>query len=185
MFGNYNCSNYPIPLYGNNVTSPIMCHFSIPQPWSPQQHGITRIYHIIPKYSKRNYVRNAMNIYIFRSLINPIGFVVVWFAIPRLYGAGLGFGSPNLNLNCFVIILIPKPPSNNTSSIVFFPIYTWIITIWLFIPTTTIPTFGTKEWTCLSMVTLLTFWVFSGFNFYQRYFFSSWAILSKCLKLKV
>jgi len=62
MFGNYNYSNCPILLYDNNVTSPIMCHFNIPQPWSPQQHGITRIYHIIMKYSKRSYVRNAMNI---------------------------------------------------------------------------------------------------------------------------
>jgi hypothetical protein len=65
-----------------------MCHFNIPQPWSPQQHGIT-----------------------------------------KLYGGSLSFGSLNLNLNCSVMILTPKPPSNNTSSIVFFPIYTWIITI--------------------------------------------------------
>ncbi len=64
MFGNYNCSDYPIPLYGNNVTSPIMCHFNILQPWSPQQHGITRIYFIILKYNKRSYVKNAMNIYL-------------------------------------------------------------------------------------------------------------------------
>ncbi len=63
MFGYCNCFDCPIPLYGNNVTPPIMCHFNIPQPWSPQHHGITRIYHTILKYSKRNYVRNAMNIY--------------------------------------------------------------------------------------------------------------------------
>jgi hypothetical protein len=31
--------------------------------------------------------------------------VVVWFAIFKLYGVGLGFGSPNLNLNCYVIII--------------------------------------------------------------------------------
>jgi hypothetical protein len=47
MFGDYDYSNCPIPLYGNNVTPPIMCHFSIPQPWSPQQRGIIRIYRII------------------------------------------------------------------------------------------------------------------------------------------
>ncbi len=64
MFGNCNCFDCPIPLYGNSVTSPIMCHFNIPQPWSPQQHGITRIYHTIMKYSKHSYVRNAMNIYL-------------------------------------------------------------------------------------------------------------------------
>jgi hypothetical protein len=59
------------------------------------------------KYSKCSYVRNDMNIYIFKSLINPMGFVVVWFAILRLHGVSLGFGSPNLNLNCYVIILTP------------------------------------------------------------------------------
>jgi hypothetical protein len=64
MFGNYNYSNCLIPLYGNNVTSPIMCHFSILQPWSPQQHGIIKIYHTIMKYSKCSFVRNAMNIYL-------------------------------------------------------------------------------------------------------------------------
>jgi hypothetical protein len=64
MFGNYNCSDYPTPLYDNNVTSPIMCHFSIPQPWSPQRHAITIIYNIVLKYSKRSYVKNAMNIYL-------------------------------------------------------------------------------------------------------------------------
>jgi hypothetical protein len=71
--------------------------------------------------------------------------VVVWFAILRLYGAGLGFGSPNLNLNYFVIILTPKPPSGNTSSIVFFPIYTWITTTWLSIATIVVPTSGIEE----------------------------------------
>jgi len=55
MLSDYNCFDYPIPLYGNNVTPSIMCHFNILQPWSPQQHGITRIYHIILKYSKCNY----------------------------------------------------------------------------------------------------------------------------------
>ncbi len=64
MFSDCNCSYYPIPLYGNNVTPLIMCHFNIPQPRFPQQHGIIKIYHIILKYSKCNYVRNAMNIYL-------------------------------------------------------------------------------------------------------------------------
>ncbi len=64
MLGDCNCSNCPIPLYGNNVTPLIMFHFSIPQPWSPQQHGTTRIYHIIMKYNKHSYVGNAMNIYL-------------------------------------------------------------------------------------------------------------------------
>ncbi len=64
MFGDYNCSNCPIRMCGNNVTPLIMCHFSILQPWSPQQHRIIRIYHIIMKYNKHSYVRNAMNIYL-------------------------------------------------------------------------------------------------------------------------
>jgi hypothetical protein len=34
-----------------------MCHFSIPQPWSPQ-HGLTTFYHIILKHSKHNYVKH-------------------------------------------------------------------------------------------------------------------------------
>jgi hypothetical protein len=63
MLGDNNCSDFPIPLYSNNVTPLIMRHFSILQPWSPQQHGIIRIYHIILKYSKYNYVMNVVNIY--------------------------------------------------------------------------------------------------------------------------
>ncbi len=123
--------------------------------------------------------------YIFRSLINPIGFVVIWSTIFRLYGAGLGFRNPNLNLNCYVTILTPKLPSSNTSFIVFFPICTWIISIWLSIVTIVVFTSGTKEPTCFSMVFLLTFWIFSSFNFCQRYLFSSWTILSNCPKFKV
>jgi hypothetical protein len=97
------------------------------------------------KYSKCSYIRNAMNIYI------QISYQPHWFCgcltyvILRLYGAGLGFGSPNLNLNCSVIILTPKPPSNNTSCIVFFPIYTWITTIWLSIAIAVVPTFGIEN----------------------------------------
>ncbi len=63
MLGDFNGSNYPILLYGNIVISLIMCNFSILQPWSPQQHGITRIYHTIMKYSKCSYVEDVMNIY--------------------------------------------------------------------------------------------------------------------------
>jgi hypothetical protein len=69
--------------------------------------------------------------YIFRTLINPTCFVFIWSIIFKPYGACLGFRSPNLNINCFVIILILEPPSNNTSCIVFFPLYTWITAIWL------------------------------------------------------
>ncbi len=108
--------------------------------------------------------------YIFRSLMNPIGFMVVWFAILRLYGVGLGFRSPNLNLNYSMIILILKPSSSNTSSIILFPICTWITTIQLSIVTIVVPTFGIEEPTCFSMVVLLTFWVFSNFSFCQRFF---------------
>jgi hypothetical protein len=64
MLGDYNCFDCPIPLYGNNVIPPIMCQFNILQPWSPQQHGITKIYYTIMKYNKRSYVRNVMNIYL-------------------------------------------------------------------------------------------------------------------------
>jgi len=98
--------------------------------------------------------------YIFRFLIKPIGFVVVWFAILRLYGVGLNFGSPNFNLNYFVMILILEPPSNNTNSIVFFPIYTWIIAIWLFIVIVIVLTYDIEKTTCLFVVALLKLWVF-------------------------
>ncbi len=114
--------------------------------------------------------------YVFKSLINPTSFMVVWSAILKLYGASLGFGSPNRNLNCYVIILSPKPPSNNTSSIVFFPICTWIIAIWLSIVTIVVPISSTERPTCLSMVVLLIFWIFSSFNFCQRHLFNLGAI---------
>jgi hypothetical protein len=61
------------------------------------------------KYSKHGYVRNAMNIYLHISN-QPHCFVVIWFAILKLYGESLGFKSPNLNLNCFVIILTLETP---------------------------------------------------------------------------
>jgi len=109
--------------------------------------------------------------HIFKSLINSTSFVVVWFAIPKLYGASLGFRSPNLNLNHSVIILTPKPPSSNTSFIVFFPIYTWIIAIWLSIATIVVPTSSIEEPTCFFVVALLTFLVFSSFSFCHIYFF--------------
>jgi hypothetical protein len=64
MFGDCNYFDYPIPLYGINVTSPIMWHFNILQPWSPLQHGITIIYHTTLKHIKRSYVKNVMNIYL-------------------------------------------------------------------------------------------------------------------------
>jgi hypothetical protein len=107
--------------------------------------------------------------YIIESLINPTIFVVVWYAILKFYGTSLGFGSPNPNFNCYVIISTLWPPSNNTSSIVLFLMYTWITTIWLSIVTTIVPTFSTKKPTCLSMVVLLEFWVL--FNFNLCYFF--------------
>jgi hypothetical protein len=81
--------------------------------------------------------------YIFKSHISPIGFVVVWFAILRLYGASVGFGNPNLNFNYFVIILTLDLPFNKTSSIIFFPIYSWIIAIWLLIMIVVIAIYGT------------------------------------------
>jgi hypothetical protein len=125
-----------------------------------------------------------MNIYIFRSLINPSGFVAVWSTILKLYAAGLGFRGLNLNLNYFMIILILKPPSNNTSSIKFFPICTWIIAIWLSIVIVVVPTFGTKGPTCFFCGYFYLHWVFFGFSFCQRYFFSSRAILSNYPKFK-
>jgi hypothetical protein len=84
-----------------------------------------------------------------------------------------------------MIRLTLKPPSNNTSSIVFFWIYTWITTIWLFIATIDVPTSSIEKPTCLFVVALLTFWIFSSFNFYHKYFFNSRAILNNCLKFKV
>ncbi len=156
MFGDCNCFDCPIPLYGDSVTSPIMCHFNIPQPLFPQQHEITRICHIIMKYSKRNYVKNAMNIYLQIS-DKPIGFVVVWFAILKLYGVGLGFGSPNLNFKCFMIILTLEPPSSNTSSILFFLICIWTTTIWLYVATIVVPTFSIEQPTCFLWLLYLNF----------------------------
>ncbi len=79
MFGNCNCFNCPIPLYRNNVISPIMCHFNIPQPWSPQQHGIIIIYHTILEYSECGYVRNSMNIYL------QISYQPHWFCSCLIY----------------------------------------------------------------------------------------------------
>ncbi len=116
--------------------------------------------------------------YIFRSLIKPTCFVVVGSAIFKLYGVGLGFGSPNFNLKYSMMILILEPPSNNTFSIVFFLIYIWIIVIWLSITTIVVPTFSIEEPTRFFMVVLLRFWIFSNLSFCQRYLFNLGAILA-------
>ncbi len=64
MLSDSNCFDYPIPLYDNSVTPPIMCHFNILQPWFYQQHGLTKIYHNVMKYNKCSYIRNVVNIYL-------------------------------------------------------------------------------------------------------------------------
>jgi hypothetical protein len=81
--------------------------------------------------------------YIFISWINPIGLGSGLIAILKLYGVNLNFSNPNFNLNCYVMMLTPGPPSNKTSSTIFSPIYTWIIATWLSIAIATITTFGT------------------------------------------
>jgi hypothetical protein len=127
MFGDNNCSECPIPLYGNNVTPLIMCHFNIPKPWSSQQHGITKIYQIVLKYSEHSYVGKALNIYL--QIFNQTH----WFCDCLIYHPQIIWcrfrlwKRQGLNLNCSMMILTLKPPSSNTTSIVFFPIYTWII----------------------------------------------------------
>jgi len=79
------------------------------------------------------------------------------------YGVDLGFRSPNLNLKCSVMILTPKHPSSNTSSIVLFPICIWIIAIWLYVIIVVVLAFGTEELTCFFVVALFKFWVFFYF----------------------
>jgi hypothetical protein len=69
-----------------------------------------------------------MNIYIQISY-QPHWFCGCLICYPHIIWCRLGFGSPNLNLNYYVIILTLKPPSNNKSCIVFFSIYTWITAI--------------------------------------------------------
>jgi hypothetical protein len=63
------------------------------------------------------------------------------------------------------VVTLLKPSSSNTSFIVFFPICTWIIAIWLSIATTVVPTSSTEEPTCFFMIVLFTFWLFCGFSF--------------------
>jgi hypothetical protein len=125
MFGDCNCSDCPIPLYGNNVTPPIMYHFSILRSWSLQQHGITKIYHTILKHNKCSYIKNVVNIYlhIFNQTHWFCGYLIYHLQI-RLT---LRIKSPTLNLNYSMMILTLVPSSSNTSFIVFFSIYTWII----------------------------------------------------------
>jgi hypothetical protein len=60
-----------------------------------------------------------MHIHTLRSLVKPIGLVVVWPTICRLYEVGFGLGKCNLVHNCVIIMLILEPPFKNTSSIVF------------------------------------------------------------------
>jgi hypothetical protein len=72
-----------------------------------------------------NHTRNILHIFRTRPLLvkngSPLAcfypFVVVCSATFKLYGASLGFGSPNLNINYSVMILTPKPPSNNTNDV--------------------------------------------------------------------
>jgi len=61
----------------------------------------------------------------------PKGLVIYWFGIMRWYGAHLGLGKTNFVLRFFVMMFSLAPPYNRTSSMMFFPTYTWITTIWL------------------------------------------------------
>jgi hypothetical protein len=61
--------------------------------------------------------------------------VVIWSAILKLYGASLGFGSPNLNLNYFCDNINSRTSIQQQKYNVFFPICTWKIAIWLSIGT--------------------------------------------------
>ena len=60
-------------------------------------------------------------LWILTSLIRLVGLAMVLLAIFRLKGVGDGFGSPNLQRSSSVMTLIPDPPSNRTSSTLFFP----------------------------------------------------------------
>jgi len=52
-----------------------------------------------------------------------------------------------------IFALDPQPKS--TSSIMFIPIYTWIIAIWLFIATTVVLMLGTIDGVILSIISLV------------------------------
>ncbi len=98
--GDNNCFDYPTPLYGNNVTPLIMCHFNILQSWSSQQHRIIKIYHIILKFNKCNYVRNVMNIYL------QISNQIQWFCgclicHPQIIWCMFGFWKPQPRFQLF------------------------------------------------------------------------------------
>jgi len=66
---------------------------------------------------------------IFKSLIRSRGLAIVWFTIHRLLDTRLGFGRPNCIPRLSLMILTPKPPLINTSSIKFLPTWTWITSI--------------------------------------------------------
>ncbi len=115
--------NYSIALNNNHIISLIMCNLCISSPRSSQQHKINRIYHIICKtINVAMYSMPCM--WIFKFLMILKGLVILWFALLRWYGVGLGLGKPNFVLMFFIMIFTLAPPFNKTSSKIFFLICT-------------------------------------------------------------
>jgi hypothetical protein len=68
--------------------------------------------------------------------------VMVWSAIQNVYNASLGLGSPNCFRSSSVMMFTLDPPTNRTSSTMFLPAWTYIITMWGSITTNTIIELG-------------------------------------------
>jgi hypothetical protein len=123
--------------------------------------------------------------YILRSQISPTSFVVVWFAILKLYAAGLGFGNPNFYLNYFVMVLNPYPPSSKTSSIEFF--FNMYFKNHHIVFNSYYHCYYFWYYTCIvfSIIFVTKICGLFGFIFYHKHIFNSRAILSNYPKFKV
>ncbi len=79
------------------------------------------------------------------------------------------------------MILTFVPPSNKTSSTMFFPTYIWIIAIWLFTSITIMLISECVSITVVTLgsdITLIIILGFFGFNFCHIYFLRSGAIFN-------
>lgn len=96
--------------------------------------------------------------------------MVVWSAILTLCGVGFGLNKPNLIFKFSMRILTPNLPSNNTSSMILFPIYNWITAMRWYIVIKVVFIFGTNGTTNISWTFLRHPNGLSSFSLCHKFF---------------
>ncbi len=116
-------------------------------------------------------------------------FLTIWsYSDLKWFGVCFDLGNPNFVLRFFIIMFTLALPSIKTSSTMFFPTCTWIITIWLSISIVVMSSsdcVSTIVVTLGSNICLVSVFGFFGFNFYHIYLLRIGVIFNNWPNLKV